>query len=136
MNKFVKKSLSALLTGLLVLGGISCENPYTFDINDYTLTVTVEDGTLEEEGEITYPELAVLIEGPGADLWNITVQSESGETLTFLARTGMTEYVDLELKAFEEGKTTQNLTVTARESAHQVFLAQETLVAQVNLLVR
>jgi len=131
MNKITRKSLSAFLSGLLVLGGFSCENPYTFDINDYSLTLAIEDGSLEEEGDITYPELAVLVEGPGSSLWNITVQSEDGETMTFLARTGMTEYMELKLNAFDEGETIQNLTVTAHESAHQEFLDRQNLTAQI-----
>jgi len=130
MKKLFKKSLTAFMIGLLSLGGVSCENPLSFDINDYTLTLSIQDGYMGEE-ELTYPQLAVLVEGPGVNLWDLTVLSENGESLTFLAHTGTTEYVELNYKAFEEGETALNISVTAQESAHQQFLDRQNLTAQI-----
>ncbi len=130
MKKLFKKSLPVIMTGLLSLGGVSCENPVSFDINDYTLTLDIQDGYMDERG-LKYPELAVLVEGPGVNLWNLTVQSENGESMTFEALTGTTELFELNYKAFEEGETTLNISVTARESAHQEFLDRQDLTAQI-----
>ena len=44
--------------------------------------------------------------------------------------------MELPFKAFKEEKSTLSISVTARESAHQEFLGEETLTARVNLLVR
>ena len=135
MKKLFKKSLSVLLTGLFVLGVVSCEDPLSFDIRDYTFTLSIQDGY--RDGDVLiYPELAASVEGPGVNLWDITVQSEDGESITFQALTGATEYMELPFKAFKEEKSTLSISVTARESAHQEFLGEETLTARVNLLVR
>lgn len=135
MKKIIVKAFTAIIACLMAVFSVSsCESSYVFDINDFSFTVSVEDGLVREGGEITYPELAILIEGPGSDLWNITAVSDDGEVITFLARTGMTEYVDLELDAFKEGKFVQNLIVSVRESIHQEYLGQETVVAKVGLL--
>ena len=130
MKKLFKKSWTAFMIGILSLGGVSCENPLTFDIKDYTLTLDIQDGYMEE-GELTYPQLVVLVEGPGANLWNLTVQSENGESMNFQAFTGVAEHFELNYKAFEEGETTLNISVTARESAHQELLDKQNLTAQI-----
>ena len=105
------------------------------DIRDYTFTLSIQDGY--RDGDVLiYPELAASVEGPGVNLWDITVQSEDGESITFQALTGATEYMELPFKAFKEEKSTLSISVTARESTHQEFLGEETLTARVNLLVR
>jgi hypothetical protein len=131
-----RKSLPTIVLGLFSLGGVSCEDPLSFDIRDYTLTLTLQEGYMDEEGVITYPELAAVIEGPGINLWDLTVRSEDGETITFKAHTGTTEDRELPFKAFDKGEEALNISVTARESAHQEFLGQQTLTAKMILLVR
>lgn len=135
MNLFIKKSLQALLMGLITLGWISCEDPVTFDIRDYTLTLSVQDGYRDDNGDLTFPELGVLVEGPGMNLWELTVQSEDGESIAFAALTGTTEYTSLPFKAFEEGENSLNIEVTAVEGAHHVFLDRKALKVQI-LLIR
>lgn len=135
MEKLLTKCLSAFLTGLFAFGVISCEDPLSFDMKDYTLTLSIQDG-YSDEGVLVYPQLSALVEGPGVNIWDLTVLSENGESITFQALTGATEYMELPLKAFEEGASALTISVTVRESAHQEFLGEETLVARVNLLVR
>ena len=130
MKKLFKKSLTAFMIGLLSLGGVSCENPLSFDINDYTMTLNIQDGYMGED-ELTYPQLAILVEGPGVNLWDLTVLSENGESFSIMAYTGKTEYLELNYKAFEEGENTLNISVTVRESAHQELLGRQNLTAQI-----
>ena len=131
MEKFFKKRLTALALGLMALGIASCEDPASFDIADYTLTLSVQDGYLAQEGEdVTYPLLTVLIDGPSANLWEVTIQSQDGEEISFFSHTGIEAEADLNLKVFEEGETSQKLTVTAVENNHRQLLDRQTITAR------
>lgn len=130
MKKFFEKRLLACLVTLLTLTLVSCERTNSFDIADYTLTVNVQEGSYSDEGVVSYPQLTVLVEGPGANLWNMTVTSADGDSFSFLARTGEPEKIELALEAFDKGETALELTVTARENTHQELLGNRQITAE------